>query len=109
MLSVRENGQSARIRRRTVLSETPTAENCYRIMSETSTDGGVRSCVNCGGPKVDLLPKDHEMDECVDCQYGRPKTKIITAGYLCDECKTAYRGPKFARQCCSVDVDSDRS
>jgi len=62
-------------------------------------------CVTCGGPKVEMLPEHEEIDECRSCELDRPKTLTYDVIYPCDECGTEYRGPKFARECCTATGD----
>ncbi len=69
------------------------------------TESTTRSqCVTCGGPKVEMLPKHREMDECSTCRRLDPpptSTRYRMVVYPCSECGTKYRGPKFREECCT--------
>lgn len=61
------------------------------------------TCATCGGPKVEMLPEHEEIDECRACELDRPKTRTGHVTYVCDECGTGYRGPKFRDECCTTE------
>lgn len=64
-------------------------------------------CVTCGGPRFPMLPQSRERDECGACDRGVSPTNTFACyvTFSCGSCGVAYRGEKFAEQCCTTDLE----